>query len=232
MTYRMEDRAARGLVVVLVAGLIAVSPIAPAAPAVASDPQQAVVDLQTQWARIKYETPESEQAKAYEELVATAEAHSAQHPRSAEVLIWEGIVRSTYAGTLRGFASLGALSQVKAARTLFERAIEIDPKALSGSAYTSLGSLYYQVPGWPVGFGNAKRARELLLEGLAISPDGIDANYFYGDFLIEQGEYDEAETTLQRALRAPSRPGRELADQGRRDEIHAALARIREKRGR
>lgn len=228
MTDQRMNRTVRGLGPVLAAVLVVVSSVATAA---APDPQQAVVELQTQWAKIKYETPEGEQAKAYEPLVAKAEAYVAQHPDSAEVLIWAGIVRSTYAGTLRGFASLGALSQVKAARTLFERAIEIDPKALSGSAYTSLGSLYYQVPGWPVGFGNADKARDLLLEGLAISPDGIDANYFYGDFLIEQGEYDEAEKALQRALRAPSRLGRELADQGRRDEIHTALARIREKRG-
>jgi hypothetical protein len=56
----------------------------------------------------------------------------------------------------------------------------IDPRALQGSAYTSLGSLYYQVPGWPIGFGDDKRAEAMLLKALEINPDGIDPNYFYG----------------------------------------------------
>ena len=52
------------------------------------------------------------------------------------------------------------------AKKLFERAIKLDPAAMDGSAYTSLGSLYYQVPGWPVGFGDDDKAKEMLLKGL------------------------------------------------------------------
>ena len=47
---------------------------------------------------------------------------------------------------------------------------------LDGSAYNSLGVLYYKVPGWPVGFGDKAKARELLQKALAINPKGIDAN--------------------------------------------------------
>ena len=55
-------------------------------------------------------------------------------------------------------------------------ALAIDPKALAGSAYTSLGSLYYQVPGWPIGFGDDKKAREMLeAAGYEVTdqPDGV-----------------------------------------------------------
>ena len=48
---------------------------------------------------------------------------------------------------------------------------------MDGAAYTSLGALYYQVPGWPLGFGDDAAARTMLRKGLAIDPDGIDANY-------------------------------------------------------
>jgi hypothetical protein len=47
---------------------------------------------------------------------------------------------------------------VKQARKDFEAAIALDKTALAGSAYTSLGSLYYQVPSWPPGFGSNKKA--------------------------------------------------------------------------
>jgi Tfp pilus assembly protein PilF len=115
---------------------------------------------------------------------------------------------------------------VKAARRSLEKAIAIDPMALDGGAYTSLGALYYQVPGWPVAFGDDRKARELLEQALKINPNGIDSNYFYGDFLAREKEYAAARAALEKALRAPDRPARALADAGRRDEITTLLASI------
>ena len=140
--------------------------------------------------------------------------------------MWEGIIRSTYAGVKGG---LGALSEVKKAKQEFERAIEIDPAAMNGSAYTSLGSLYYQVPGWPLGFGDDKKAREMLEKGLEINPRGIDSNFFYGDYLKSMKEYKAALVVFEKALQAPPRPGRELADEGRKHEIETAIQEIKTK---
>lgn len=179
--------------------------------------------LQTRWAEIKYQTPEAEQEKAFVTLVAEAEQLRAVNTR-APYLIWEAIIRSTYAGAKGG---LGALDQVKQAKKLLEQAIKIDPTAMNGSAYTSLGSLYYQVPGWPVGFGDDKKAKELLLKGLSYNPDGIDSNYFYGDYLLDQKDYQKAVIAFEKALKAAPRPGRESADAGRKGEIEAAMAKAK-----
>ena len=100
------------------------------------------------------------------------------------------------------------------------------PKALDGSAYTSLGSLYYQVPGWPIGFGDDKKARELIATALTLNPDGIDPNYFLGDFLYRQRDYDGARKALERALKAPPRPDRPLGDEGRRREIQELMVKL------
>ncbi|MDA1382172.1 hypothetical protein PCI56_27515 [Plesiomonas shigelloides subsp. oncorhynchi] len=51
---------------------------------------------------------------------------------------------------------------VKEAKASLEKALKQNPNALDGSAYTSLGSLYYKVPGWPVGFGDDEQAERLL----------------------------------------------------------------------
>jgi tetratricopeptide (TPR) repeat protein len=182
--------------------------------------------LQTRWAEINYQLPEAEREKAFADLAADAGRLSATHPDSAPYLVWEGIIRSTYAGAKGG---IGALGEAKKARALFERAIQIDPAAMAGSAYTSLGSLYYQVPGWPIGFGDDDTAKELLSKGLELNPDGIDSNYFYGDYLLEDGEYAQALAAFERALKAPPRPGRESADAGRRAEIAAKIAEVRRK---
>lgn len=182
-----------------------------------SDVQQ----LQTRWADIKYQLPQAEQEKAFELLLSEAETLRNANPDKPAYLIWEGIIRSTYAGAKGG---LGALEQVKLARKLFEQSIAIAPDALAGSAYTSLGSLYYQVPGWPVGFGDDKKAGEMLLKGLSYNPDGIDSNYWYGDYLLDQKQYQKSVVAFEKALQAPARPGRESADAGRKLEVQKALA--------
>jgi tetratricopeptide (TPR) repeat protein len=197
---------------------------APAAPAVTEDAAQAPhVALQTRWAEIKYDLPGKQQAAAFEALARSADAAVAANPDDAAVLIWRGIVLSTWAGAKGG---LGALPLVKRAKADFEAALALDEGALSGSAHTSLGSLYYQVPGWPVGFGDDDKAREHLSAGLALNPDGMDSNFFWGDFLRQEGDKQGAIAALRKALAASPRPGRERADAGRREEILALLAEI------
>jgi Tfp pilus assembly protein PilF len=140
-----------------------------------------------------------------------------------EPLIWEGIVVSSEAGAKGG---LGALSLAKEARQLLDEALKLNDKALNGSAYTSLATLYAKVPGWPVGFGDKTRAEEYFKKTLAINPNGIDPNFFYGEYLAEHERIKEARVHLEAALKAPPRPGRELADSGRRQEIQALLQKL------
>lgn len=186
----------------------------------ADDLEIELADIQKRWADIQYQLPEDQREKAFEGLATEVEAFAARYPDRAEPLIWQGIVLSTYAGAKGG---LGALGLVKDARKSLEAALAIDEGALDGSAYTSLGSLYYQVPGWPLGFGDDAKARSYLQKALAINPDGIDANYFFGDFLLEQGEPERARTYLRKVLQVPGRPGREVADAGRRKEAEERI---------
>lgn len=176
--------------------------------------------LQQDWAHIKYEVDEKDREKGFESLVKRAEEALKVHPKSANLMIWNAIILSTYAGEKGG---LGALSLVKQAKSLLERSLEIDDKALDGSAYTSLASLYYQVPGWPIGFGDEDKARSYFKKALQLNPNGIDSNFFYGDFLIQQKQKQEAKKVLQQALKAAPRAGREVADKGRKAEIHRLL---------
>lgn len=148
------------------------------------------------------------------------------HPDRAEALVWQGIVLSSYAGARGG---LGALSLAKRARDCLMSAVRIDGEVLKGSAYTSLGALYYKVPGFPIGFGNHEKAAEYLHKALALNPNGIDSNFFYAELLFENGDYAQSLQYLQKALAAPKRPDRPLADSGRRAEIDALIAKVRAK---
>lgn len=195
-------------------------PFSATASAMSDAVSSGVHELQSRWAQIQYKTPEDRRVDGFDQLYQRAQALTAAHPDAAELYIWSGIVRSSEAGAKGG---LGALSLVKEAKGDLEKALALDSGALDGSAYTSLGALYYQVPGWPIGFGDDDKARKLLKKSLALNPGGIDPLYFWGDFLHDQGHDAEARRALQKALKAAPRPGREVADQGRRGQIRELL---------
>ncbi|MFZ2302139.1 MAG: tetratricopeptide repeat protein [Gallionella sp.] len=175
--------------------------------------------LQHDWATAYYKTPENGKEAAFEKLVKEAHEVTAANPGRAEPLIWEGIVASTLAKYQSIFSAGGT---AKAARDLLLAAEKIDPSALSGSALTSLGSLYYKVPRFG-SFGDHDKARDYLERALKVNPDGIDPNFFMGEFLLERGERTKALEYLKKALNAPARPGREDADTGRKAEIQEAI---------
>jgi tetratricopeptide (TPR) repeat protein len=202
------------------AALLAAGSFGLSLPARAAGVDDAVQELQQGWENIRYQAPAAEREKRFEALAVRANALSKAHAGQAETLIWEGIIVSSWAGEKGG---LGALPLVKQAKALYEQAIQINGQALDGSAYNSLGVLYHKVPGWPIGFGDKKKAAELLQKALTINPQGIDPNFFYGEYLLDNGQPADAIPHLQKALAAPERPGRALADQGRREEVRALL---------
>lgn len=200
------------------------------ASAMATQPSldDAISDESHRWAKVSYQTPEAGREAAFGPLIAHAQEVAQSFPGRPEPLIWQAIILSSAAKAQGG---LGALSKVKEARDLLLSAERINPAALNGSVYNSLGSLYAKVPGWPIGFGDKKKAVEYFEKALAINPDGIDPNYFYADLLADQGDYAKAADHLKRALAAPARLGREDADAGRRQEVMQLLETLKHKHG-
>jgi len=204
--------------------LVALAGLALLPVAQAATVEESVAELQQAWEVINYKTPAAEKEKKFEALAARAHKVTESFTGRAEPLVWEGIILSSWGGAKGG---LGALGLVKQAKALYESAIQIDGNALDGSAYNSLGVLYYKVPGWPIAFGDKAKAKDLLQKALEINPKGIDANYFFADYLVETGEPQKAVAHLEKALQAPARPGREIADEGRRSEARMLLEKLK-----
>jgi cytochrome c-type biogenesis protein CcmH/NrfG len=187
-----------------------------------------ILHLALDWEHVKFEV---ENADAQEmQMAALAERAGKivqQYPNQPEPTIWLGILISEQASMANENSSpVKALRLAMRARDILVEAEKADPVALDAGAPTSLGVLYYRVPGFPFGFGDKTKARHLLQEATANAPNGLDANYFYGDFLLQQKEYPEAAKVLKRALALPAHPDRPIWDRERRLVIQELLAKL------
>jgi len=169
--------------------------------------------IQHTWAQIKYRTPKAKRRQAFASLLHQTELLHRTYPNSADALVWSAVVLYNYAGEVRGIRALGMIKQ---SRRMLQQAEKTDPKAADGLVHTALGQLYYKVPGWPIAFGSDALAEKYLHKGLKLNPDGLDANYFMGDYLLHRKQYCQAAVHLRIALHAPARAERSIADAGRK----------------
>jgi tetratricopeptide (TPR) repeat protein len=181
--------------------------------------------IELQWEHIKFDEVGSHNQFAHIDTLAKfAASLTAKYPGRVEPLIWEGIVISEEAGMA---STMSALGYAKQAKVILEQAYAKDPAALDAGAPTSLGVLYSRVPGWPIGFGDNDKARQLLTQAVTLAPNGMDANYFYADFLMSQHEYAAAYKVLNHALALPLQKNRPLWDKNRRAVIRELMAKAR-----
>jgi tetratricopeptide (TPR) repeat protein len=182
--------------------------------------------IELQWEHIKFaEDGSPNQLTHIDTLAKFAASVAKKYPDRVEPLIWEGIVTSEEAGMAN---TMNAMGYAKRAKAILEEAYKKDPAALDAGAPTSLGVLYYRVPGWPIGFGSNKEAQALLQQAVSLAPNGMDANYFYADFLMGQHEYAAAYKFLKHALSLPPQTDRPLWDKNRRVVIKELMAKAQQ----
>lgn len=187
----------------------------------------AVRRINDQWAHIRYQVADrNEQYRQLNALAGQAAQVSARYPGRAEPLLWQGIVVSEEAARASVLKQLGF---ARSARDILEKAQGIDPNIADGGVKMSLGVLYYRVPGFPIGFGSTSKARALLEAALKQDPNGLDNNFFYADFLNDEGHPAQAKQYVLRGLQAPVNSARPVWDAGRRAEMRALLGKVNAK---
>jgi len=209
------------MAMVVASGLMATS-------AWAGEVEDSLLALQHEWAQATYKTADDQKEATFKALVDKASASSAKYADRAEPKIWEAIIRAGYAGAMGGMSSMfNAMPQMEQGRDLLLAAEKIDAGALHGSVYTTLGSFYYMVPGGFIGFGDDDKALEYLNKAIAAAPDDLDANYFMGDYWLEDKEYKKAIFYLQKVMDLPAVASRPVYSEGRKAEAAAKLAKAK-----
>lgn len=186
----------------------------------ASPLDDALNNLESEWAIIYYQLPKAQQGAAYAKLLEKSVKLCQEYPKSAGALFWQAVIKASYADRQD---PVSALSAIYKTRELLNQTIAIDPKTAGGSAYVVLGSLYHQVPGWPIAFGDDDEAERMFQAGLKISPNGIDSNFYYGQFLLDKGDKAGAIRHFEQASHAPIRPEQVFADTKLEEEAKLAL---------
>lgn len=191
------------------------------APVEAAPPE--VAELARSWDHVNFEIPDpAAQIAAADALSRQAQAVARTRPGDPGPLIWEAAALLAKADAKHDLASLGLAKQ---ARRLLEQATADGATGSQGAfAYAVLGELYGETPGFPLGFGDRKKARAEFAKAMALAPDDIEVNVLYADFLLDQKNPQGAIDAAKRALNAPPRPGREVGDKGRRDEAAKVIA--------
>jgi tetratricopeptide (TPR) repeat protein len=206
----------------LLLGALSVSARAGEDPSLKSE----LLSLAHDWEHVKLLVIDrDDQEKQMADLAQRAEKIAEQYEKFPDPIVWVGIITSEQASLANENRSpLIALELAKRARDILERVEKSDPATMDAAAPTTLGLLYDGVPGFPIGFGDKVKARYYHQEAIRYAPNGLDANYFYGEFLYRQGELAEAIKVLERALIVPGLSNRPTWDKSLRAEIRKILS--------
>ncbi len=184
--------------ILLLWAILSVSPMASA-----DSPAEAARQIGQRWDAITYHWPRTQREQGLTELLSDIHRLEQRYPRQPKLLIWEAIALVTRAGISPNIGTLGDLDKAK---NLLLKSLETDPTALDGAAYLTLACLYFKAPGWPLSFGDDKKAEAYFKKALTLNPDGIESNYYYGHFLSKTDRTQEAMARFQKTATLPSNP--------------------------
>jgi tetratricopeptide (TPR) repeat protein len=206
----------------LLLGALSVSAQAEENPSLKSE----LLRLAHDWEHVKLQVVDrDDQEKQMAELAQRARKIAEQYENIPDPIVWVGIITSEQASLANENGSrLKALELAKRARDILEMVEKTEPATMDAAAPTTLGLLYDHVPGFPIAFGDKAKARSYHQEAVRFAPNGLDANYFYGDFLYREGELTEAIKVLEHALTVPGLSNRPIWDKSRRAEIRKILS--------
>lgn len=193
----------------------------------ADDINAALTEIESTWANIYYAVPVPQQGAAYAQLLEKTAQLDRRYPQATDVMFWQALIKASYAEHQEPFS---ALNTVQEARDLLVKIIELNPNTLKGAAYVVLGTLYHLTPPWPVAFGDEEEAEKLLQTALKINPNGLDSNFYYARFLLENNKAEQARPYFAKASTAPIRPEQAFADTKLQEEAKYALTHVQDEK--
>lgn len=184
---------------------------------------QSSLEMENEWAKTRYQTDIRNRIQEFTALLVALNNAPLSCLNTPEYQIIAAMIKGSMA---KQQSRLKAIKQVKQIKRHLDKAIKKSPSAMSGLGWTLLGLLYDKSPGWPFSIGDDEKAEQAYLKGLEYNPDGIDANFYYGDFLRRKGRIKEARKYLSKASQSKPRAEIDLAYQGRMKDVQRSLSKL------
>nr|MCH9699039.1 hypothetical protein [Gammaproteobacteria bacterium] len=184
---------------------------------------QTLLQLEHRWAEIRYQTPEKQRLQAFDNELNELSRHPSGCQQSAEYQLIQAMIKGSMAKLQ---SRLDGLNMIRQIEHHLQTAIKTNPAVMQGMSWTLLGLLYDKSPGWPFSIGDDKAAEQAYQKGLELNPDGVDANYYYGDFLRRKKQSEPARQYLLKASRGKQGHQSEIAFQGRMLDVSRALKKL------
>ncbi|MEE9413053.1 MAG: hypothetical protein V3V22_08380 [Methylococcales bacterium] len=181
-------------------------------------------ELEKNWAKVRYQTSKEQRMEAFESMLISLKQAPEQCLVTAEYLIIKAMIRGSMIKL--NSSSFSTLKKIDKIKKILGQALNKNPAAIGGLGWTLLGLLYDKSPGWPLSIGDNNKAEDAYKKGLEINPDGIDANFYYGDFLRRRDLPLQAKRYLLKAKQAKQRTGHEIAYQGRLKDVERSLGKL------
>ncbi len=194
-------------------------------PGFAENLKDSLKNIELEWAKVYYEQPKQKQQAAYPVLLDKMQQLAKIDPNDAGVIYWTALIKASYAAHQNPVDALEAIHEV---RDLLSKAIAINPKVMNGAAYVVLGTLYDKAPQWPIAFGDDDIAKKMLETALEISPNGVESNYFYGEFLLNHDDVQAASSYFKKVISVPVRSEQPYPDNQLKHKAEIMLGKIKD----
>lgn len=147
--------------------------------------------------RLKYSS-DNDLAEPLRDLLSQAETYRDANPTDPEGWLASARIRFGYANTQ---GPVRGMQLISVSRDEIEKSVSLNPRADRGFGLAFLGYLYVVMPRWPISFGNKGKGWEYMEQALVVSSESVANKYFLTVMLIADRRFEEAEETLNSAMR-------------------------------
>ena len=127
--------------------------------------------------------------------------------------------------------TVGAYMMVPRVLKAGESALKIDEKFDHAGPGRLIGNVYAKAPPWPASVGDVEDGIKYLKRAVEVAPDYPQNHLHYGDALVSNNQYDEAQKQYQMVIDAQVPPEWAHRAEGWRREAQVGLKKISNKRG-
>lgn len=146
------------------------------------------------------ESDKERRIQLFENAIETADQALALNANDVRGLFWKAAAMGKVA---EDSGIINALRMLRPMESMLLKVIELDEHYENAGAHRALGRMYHQLPGFPISFGNNRKALMHLKRAHELFPRDVITRAFYAELLYDSGKKVEARKHAEFVLATP-----------------------------